>query len=231
MNLYRLLGFGSSGINLTYPEALGWRALPYDNPSNSTDNLVFGLVPCEGQVDDEHRVRTYKWGFCQANIQVDQVSQYSDHDGRITHSATLLHERVGTLELDAVALPLNQDNIFQHLCYAQMFVYADILLEIFKSIVREHCDLTTAEKRNLVMREGLATPVHWFNLQEGTAEVPKYITSEDGFEPDSYTPDFLGRLLACFTHWTYNYHGRKALICGFRGCEGVITDLIIMDDQ
>ncbi|EGG01117.1 uncharacterized protein MELLADRAFT_92736 [Melampsora larici-populina 98AG31] len=55
--------------------------------------------------------------------------------------------------------------------------------------------------------------------------------SDCQFDPRHHAKGFLGEIFACFTHWSYEYHGRHALICGFRGIGEVITDLTIMDNE
>ncbi|KAH9822273.1 hypothetical protein DFH28DRAFT_1078555 [Melampsora americana] len=221
---------GSYAINFTHPEALGWRALPFDKPQNDTDDLVFGLVPSGGLVDNPQEVLTYKWGFRHVTVEVDQGSYFSIHDSRYTHSA-IVHRHSGDIVLDAVSLPLHQDNIWQHLRFAQMFAYAKCLLQEFKTVLQERVDLTAAEQKIVQDLRGLGTPLRWFNLRETTKKVPKYITSEDGFAPTDRASTVVASLMACFTHWTYDHHGGKALVCGFRGWNCVITDLIIMDDE
>lgn len=81
------------------------------------------------------------------------------------------------------------------------------------------------------MRQGDGTPLRWFNLSKPITGDPEYITCDHGYAPHHWAAGFTASLPACFTHWTYVYHGRRALICGFRGCDYVITDPIIMDDQ
>lgn len=49
------------------------------------------------------------------------------------------------------------------------------------------------------------------------------------FHPDKENNGFLPKLLASFTHWTYEYHGREGLVCGFRGFANLVPDITVMD--
>ncbi|EGG05502.1 uncharacterized protein MELLADRAFT_87963 [Melampsora larici-populina 98AG31] len=125
-------------------------------------------------------------------------------------------------------------------------VHAACLLDQFTRVVRFRVRNLSAEEHlllsrlhvveNLVLRqrldsEGTAQSIRWYNLRETLdGAVPKYITSDCEFAPRHRADTSLGRLLECFTHWTYEYHGRQALLCGFRGVEWAITDVTIMDN-
>ncbi|EGG07236.1 uncharacterized protein MELLADRAFT_62771 [Melampsora larici-populina 98AG31] len=222
MNLYKKLGFGAyHASNIANSEALGWNALPYDQPDNDSHDVVFALVPRDGEPVQD--VDSYKWGFRSGNVNVDvnQTEYYNDSrlDGRTTYPAILYQRDAKIQHLDAVALPSSKNDIFNHLLFAQMLIHADCLLQEFKLVVQKRI------VQNVVMKQGN----DWFNLREPLEEHPAYITSDCEFRPWNRTETFLGRLLHCFTHWTYEFHHRKALLCGFHGSDGIITEVAIMD--
>ncbi|KAH9808408.1 hypothetical protein DFH28DRAFT_1087883 [Melampsora americana] len=230
---------------------LGWKALPFDQPPSHTNNqvapdLVFGLIPCDGEGKSPPEVSKYKWGCNCVDINIDPKYNHVDFDSRLIHHA-VLHKGACDMILDACALQPQFDNIGHHLCLAQMYVHASCLLESFKMIVRERIILTESQEKllcklcivqNVVMRRADYTNVNldsslvrWFHLREPVHGLPKYNTSNSEFSPQNHANTFLGRLLACFTHWRYKYHGHHALFCGFHGYNGIITNVTIMDDR
>ncbi|KAH9823231.1 hypothetical protein DFH28DRAFT_881045 [Melampsora americana] len=237
-------------------EDLGWNALPFDKPDDDlnpntsdhlrlTSNWVFGLAERDGINRRTPEVFKYKWGCNLIDIVVFQNRARFSYDGRYTYSAVW---RQGNkhVPLDACALHPNQSNLLDHLRFAQMYAHADCLLQKFKKVLLAKRQFNVEETRvlralhvvnNLVLFKAKGSKplieghTHWFNLREKVPAAPEYITSDDAFDPEHRAPTLLGRVFECFTHWTYEYHHRQALICGFHGSGSVITDLRIMDNM
>ncbi|EGG07686.1 uncharacterized protein MELLADRAFT_62506 [Melampsora larici-populina 98AG31] len=235
----------SRSIQMTATEDLGWRALPFDDHSQPQDlesDLVFALLPRPGAASQSDAL-DYQWTSNYAHVDVDQTGRIHYWDGRTTHHAIMhsLNPAIEKIELNACALDANHDTLVDHLHFAQMFVHAACLFDKFRGVLVEEIDFTPKQNKrlknmhNVVLckrNDGDIEPVkRWFNLREPLAGTPAFITSDCQFEPRQHAKGFVGEILACFTHWSYEYHGRHALICGFRGIGDVITDLTIMDDE
>ncbi|KAH9813483.1 hypothetical protein DFH28DRAFT_896690 [Melampsora americana] len=256
--LFQITLWSSPETCFTTSEHLGWQTLPYDQYQSDVDlstggastDLAFGIVKhgCIHDVNDDCKdwwVK-YKWGCAPVNIIVDQFSPRHRWDGRTTYPAVWLQDSA-QVRLDACALAPTYNTLQHHLRFAQMYVHAACLLQKFKMVFQTHAALSEEETNllcqlhiveNLVLHKKFdskydACPdlIRWFNVREKVKEEPEYITSEDGFAPKDSVDTFLGRLLECFTHWTYEYHGRQALLCGFRGSKTIITDFLIMDNS
>ncbi|EGG04571.1 uncharacterized protein MELLADRAFT_88606 [Melampsora larici-populina 98AG31] len=222
------LGFASPALYLTDSEELGWQALPFDEPKDDSRDLVFGYERRMGKGVTWTDVDSYKWGFYHVKVSVNDHI-WTCYDGRNTHPA-VWRQGFSRIILEAMALEQSKNNIGDHLQFAQCLTHADCLLQKFKTIVQQRGMLTVSQRTILnSLRAHAASRNHsWFNLRE-PVESPEYITSDCQFGPQHRAPGFLGSLLHCFTHWTYEYHGRLGLICGFRGSNGIISELSIMD--
>ncbi|EGF97388.1 uncharacterized protein MELLADRAFT_114382 [Melampsora larici-populina 98AG31] len=200
MSLVKTLGFVSPK-RFIESENLGWHALPFDDPATAENY--------EGQHD-------LVFGLVQRE---DIPSTPSDVFG---HKWT------------CKVVDIDVDNVSRY----PWDGHASSLLKKFKKVVRGAAILTPRQTvilaalhivQNVVLRKKFETNhlgeqmIRWYNLRESLhGGEPKYITSDSN--------SFLGCLFECFTHWTYEYHGRQALVCGFRGVNGVITDVNIMDN-
>ncbi|KAH9807701.1 hypothetical protein DFH28DRAFT_1100595 [Melampsora americana] len=231
----------SDAIDLDASEHLGWRALPFDEPEDVHADVVFSLVRSHDEEITPPIVLDFKWACKIVHVNVDQTQYNYYWDGRTTHNA-VMDSGTFNLPLNAVALDLRHDTLGHHLRFAQMYVHAACLLKKFKKVFEGQVCLTSAQEerlnnlRNVVLckadggnPKGHDNSHRCFNLREPIKGRPIYITSDCEFGPAHRAKGFIGNVLACFTHWTYDYHGKKALICGFRGVGEVITDLTIMD--
>ncbi|KAH9823167.1 hypothetical protein DFH28DRAFT_880194 [Melampsora americana] len=234
----------SNVLDLDASEDLGWKVLPFDQPSDANTDVVFGLVRQHDEEMTPPDVLDFKWACMNVHVNVNRTNYIYRYDGRTTHHA-VMHPGSVDLALNAVALDLRHDTLGHHLRFAQMFLHAACLLKKFKVVLEERASFTSSQEerlnnlrivQNVVLRKaiaghGQADSHHWFNLREPILGKPVYITSDDAFTPAHRAKGFIGKVLACFTHWTYDYHGKQALICGFRGFGEVITDLNIMDSS
>ncbi|KAH9817649.1 hypothetical protein DFH28DRAFT_926499 [Melampsora americana] len=224
-------------------ENLGWKALPFDPlpDEDSETDWVFGLRQPNSIPQAPQDMLQQKWSSTPVDIDVDQNTCVASWDGRRTYPA-VWHRRYGDVKLDACALDGRNASIHHHLRFAQVYAHAACLLKKFKVVIHARAILNEEDNHtlrqlhiveNLVMRKRFETNsqgIRWFHLREKCPGVPKYITSEMDFGPKYHANTFLGRIFECFTHWSYDYHGRQALLCGFRGVDSVITDLAIMDN-
>ncbi|EGG00215.1 uncharacterized protein MELLADRAFT_67987 [Melampsora larici-populina 98AG31] len=229
MSLVKTLGFVSPK-RFIESENLGWHALPFDDPATTENyegqhNLVFGLVQREDIPSTPSDVFGHKWTCKVVDIDVDNVSRYP-WDGQSLFSA-MWHRAYDSIPMEVCALEPEDNAMGDHFRFAQMLGHASSLLKKFKKVIVQ----------NVVLRKKFETNhlgeqmIRWYNLRESLhGGEPKYITSDCEFAPRNKANSFLGCLFECFTHWTYEYHGRQALVCGFRGVNGVITDVNIMDN-
>ncbi|KAH9825085.1 hypothetical protein DFH28DRAFT_1077512 [Melampsora americana] len=224
-------------------ENLGWKALPFDPlpDDDSETDWVFGLLQPNNIPEAPQDLLQQKWSSTPVDIDVDQNTCLASWDGRRTYPA-VWHRRYGDVKLDACALDGRNASIHHHLRFAQVYAHAACLLKKFKLVINARVLLSEEDNHlfcklhiveNLVMRkrfEPNSQGIRWFHLREKCPGPPEYITSDLDFGPRHHADSFLGRLFECFTHWSYNYHGCQALLCGFRGYDSVITDLAIMDN-
>ncbi|KAH9820381.1 hypothetical protein DFH28DRAFT_1093296 [Melampsora americana] len=209
----------SDAIDLDASEHLGWRALPFDEPKDVHADVVFSLITPPIVLD-------FKWACKIVHVNVDQTQYNYYWDGRATHNA-VMDSGTFNLPLNAVALDLQHNTLGHHLCFAQMYVHAACLLKKFKKVFEGQVCLTYAQEERLNNLRVICSNVVLCKADGGN---PKgHDNSHRCFNLREPIKGFIGNVLACFTHWTYNYHGKKALICGFRGVGKVITDLTIMD--
>ncbi|KAH9811635.1 hypothetical protein DFH28DRAFT_1084893 [Melampsora americana] len=230
-SLNKCVSLTASRVHLISSEALGSKILPFDQPNNTNghpeelSDLAYGLAQHEhAHSGSPQAVSSYKWKSQPVNVDVDESKALTRWDRRRTYPA-VFHLPAKDINLHACALDLHEDSIGHHLAFAQMYAHADFLLQTFKDIVQI--------VQNVVLRKGNTADqlTRWFNLREPLQELPEFITSDDAFTPRHCANSFLGDLMACFTHWTYDYHDRQALISGFRGYKDVITDLHMMDTR
>ncbi|EGG08365.1 uncharacterized protein MELLADRAFT_105107 [Melampsora larici-populina 98AG31] len=250
MDLYQMIGFGTYQLDLSASEQLGWRSLPFDQPVDEDDNLTglaFGLIPSGAQAHNPADVLSYNWAFRPVDVCVIKKALWC-WDGRVTYPAVL---RRGSeeIKLQACALQQREDILGDHLRLAQMYAHAERLLERFKVFVLLNARLTIGQQedlhklrivKNIVVREGKSRDrpddsnvPRWYSLRE-PVDRPEYLTSDSLFAPKYRAGGDLASiaaLLVCFTHWSYEYHQRHALITGFRGSAGVITDLTMEDNE
>ncbi|EGG11316.1 uncharacterized protein MELLADRAFT_90786 [Melampsora larici-populina 98AG31] len=246
MSLYSTVGFLSPKEVLSDSENFGWNALPFDDPQVVQTDVgdrdhVFGLVRREDVPTTASDALRFQWGCKAVNVTVDRAVLHQ-WDGRTTHSAVYAN----SIPMEVTALAPWANSIHDHLRFAQVLAHAACLLNKFDPVVRQHVLLSHEESEtldhlqivpNLVLRKMIRTKqlgaklISFFNLRQTLhGAVPKYITSDCEFAPRHHIDSFFGRLFECFTHWTYEYHGRQALLCGFRGVESTITDVTMMDN-
>ncbi|EGF97552.1 uncharacterized protein MELLADRAFT_69915 [Melampsora larici-populina 98AG31] len=206
IDLYQTLGFGPRAIHIDASEDLGWslRALPFHPLQNTETDLVFVVVPHIGS-ESQSDVLDYKWACKHVFVDVEQTQHLSYWDGRTTHPAILKPGSDDIIVLNACALHSRHETLEHYLHFTQVYLHAACLLDKFKIILEEQICFSPKQDE------------HMKNLRVWSLSSVFEISKN--------------RLLYYrLTSPLIEYHGRHAVICGFRGFGDVITNLTIMDD-